>query len=60
MENREVELPVVLAQDDRTSEKTRKIPGFYLTGSYGKLITSLNIGTAVFAAVSGILALGLS
>jgi hypothetical protein len=33
-----------------------KDPGTFLLGRYGKVITSLNIGTAVFAAVSGILA----
>jgi hypothetical protein len=30
--------------------------GFFQLGRYGKLIISLNIGTAVFAAVSGFLA----
>ena len=33
-----------------------KDPGFFLLGRYGKLITSLNIVTAVFAALSASLA----
>jgi hypothetical protein len=33
-----------------------KDEGFYLDQRYGKVTTSLNIATAVFAAVSGLLA----
>jgi hypothetical protein len=33
-----------------------KEPGTFLLGRYGKVTTSLNIATAIFAAVSGLLA----
>jgi hypothetical protein len=33
-----------------------KYEGYFQLGRYGKVITSLNIATAVFAAISGILA----
>ncbi len=49
-------LAAILSYAGRAREDP-KHPGFYLLGSYGKLITSLNIGAAVFAAVSGLLAL---
>ena len=49
-------LAAILSYAGRAREDP-KDPGFFLLGRYGKLITSLNIGTAVFAAVSAVLAL---